>query len=122
MAASLARCFSARIILCSVLTDLEASREAQWSTAAFRDLLDLKRSKLELIARDASCCEIHVEVAAGSIIGGILSVAETARVTDLIVIHAHHSALRDYFRAGNAIRLARMAPCSVLIVRSEDGD
>lgn len=122
VAVSLARCFSAKITLCSILRDREVALEAQWSPIAFREMIKIKQAKLDLIARDASFSAIDVDVGVGSIIGGILHVAETSGSTDLIVIHSHHPALRDYFLSGNAVRIARMAPCSVLIVRPEEPD
>lgn len=119
VAVALARCFSAKLTLCSVLRDTEVALEAQWSPIAFRDLIETKRAKLDLIARDASCTAIDVEVEVGSVIGGILHMAEASCATDLIVIHSHHPAFRDYFLPGNAVRIARRAPCSVFIVRTE---
>jgi nucleotide-binding universal stress UspA family protein len=119
VAVSLARCFSARLTLCSVLGEEEVALEAQRSPIAFREMLDSKRAKLELIARDVSFERIDIEVGVGSVVGGILHLAEETSDADLIVIQSHHPALRDHFLAGTAIRVARKAACSVLVVRSE---
>ena len=45
VARSLAQCFSAHITLCTVLRDSEAAIAAQWSTIAYRELLETTQVK-----------------------------------------------------------------------------
>ena len=117
VAVELARCFSARLTLCSVVRDVEAEVEAEWSSIGYREMLDLTKVRLAELAAGIDGVAIDVAVGTGTIRGGII---ETARriAADLVVLASHVPAMKDRVWAGNAARVARRADCSVLIVRN----
>lgn len=118
IAMSLAQCFSAHVTLCSVLRDAEAASAAQWSAIAYREMLETMRARLRLVGSEACGGEFAVEIGMGTILEGILQAARTSSA-DLIVISSHRPGIKDHFISANAARVARRAPCSVLIVRDE---
>ena len=116
-ASSLAKCFSAKITICAVVSDFEAIKHGEWLPISVEQLMFDARARLEgLVAAASHDQSYDVEVAAGTIAGGILEIAERISA-DLIVLVSHEPAARDYLLAANAVRVARRAPCSVLIVR-----
>lgn len=115
-AQSLAKCFSARLTLCTVVSDLQAIERGEWLPISVEQLLFNARARLEGIAASIDHLECDIEIAAGAIAGGVLEVAERIGA-DLIVSGSHLPAKRDHVIAANAIRIARRAPCSVLIAR-----
>lgn len=116
-ASSLARCFDAKIAVCSVVSDVEAIKAGEWLPISFEQLLFDARTRLEgLVSNVEGGTNFGVEVAAGTISSGILEIAERISA-DLIVLASHQPASRDYLLAANAIRVARRASCSVLIAR-----
>ena len=117
VAAELARCFSARLTLCSVVRDVEAELEAEWSPIGYREMLDLTRVRLAELASGIDGVAVGVEVGTGTIRGGIIEVARRVGA-DLIVLASHVPGMKDRVWAGNAARVARRADCSVLIVRT----
>lgn len=116
-ATALARCFSARLTICSVVRDAEAAVEAQWSPIGYREMLDTTKVRLAEIATSAGDPAIDVEVGTGTISGGILDVARRVGA-DLIVLASHVPGVKDHIWAGTAARVAGRAECSVLVVRS----
>lgn len=120
-AAALARCNSARLTICSVVRDLKAALEAEWSPIGYREMLGLTKVRLAELASGVRGIAVDVEVGTGTICGGILDVAERIRA-DLIVVASHVPGVKDHIWAGNAARVARRAECSVLIVRSSGRD
>ena len=116
-ASSLAKCFSAKVTICSVVSDLKAIKDGEWLPISVEQLMFDARARLEgLVAAVDDDVSYHVEIAAGTIAGGILEIAERI-AADLIVLVSHQPAARDYLLAANAIRVARRATCSVLIAR-----
>ncbi|HEU4956211.1 MAG TPA: universal stress protein [Sphingomicrobium sp.] len=116
-ASSLAKCFSAKITVCSVVSDVEAIKHGEWLPISVEQLMFDARARLEgLAAATNDDVSYGVEVAAGTIAGGILEITERI-AADLIVLVSHQPAPRDYLLAANAVRVARRAPCSVLIAR-----
>ncbi|HET9399262.1 MAG TPA: universal stress protein [Sphingomicrobium sp.] len=119
-ASSLARCFGAKLTVCSVVVASEALIRGDWLPISVQQLLLDARSRLASLAAETDhgrACD--VEVAEGSVAGGVLDIA--ARIgADLIVLVSHRPAVRDYLLAANAIRVARRARCSVLIARHGD--
>ena len=116
-ASSIADCFSAKVTICSVVSDAEAIRHGQWLPISVEERMFDARARLEGIAASGALPGCHVDVASGTIAGGILRVAEHVRA-DLIILASHQPGVGDYLKAANAIRVARRAPCSVLIARS----
>ena len=116
-ASSLAKCFAAKITICSVVSDVEAIKHGEWLPISVEQLMFDARARLEGLVAAANDDESYgVEIAAGTIAGGILEIAERI-AADLIVLVSHKPAARDYLLAANAIRVARRALCSVLIAR-----
>ena len=117
-AAALARCFSARVTLCTVVRDAEAAVEAQWSAIGYREMVEVARVRLLELASGVAGLDVRVEVGTGTICRGILDLA--GRVgADLIVLASHEPGRMDYLLGANASRVARRAPCSVFVVRGE---
>lgn len=113
-------CFNAKVTICSVVSDLDAIKTGEWLPISFEQLLFDTKAQLEGLAASANGKHDYaVEVTAGSISRGILEIAERIGA-DLIMLVSHQPATRDYVLAANAIRVARRATCSVLIVRHED--
>lgn len=116
-ASLLAKCFAAKITICSVVSDVETIKHGEWLPISIEQALFDARARLEgLVAAADDDLSCGVEIAAGTIAGGILEIAERI-AADLIVLVSHQPAARDYLLAANAIRVARRAPCSVLIAR-----
>jgi universal stress protein F len=118
VACTLRRSFSARLTLCSVVRDMDAAVEAEWSAIGYRQMIDVAHARLSELASVAAEPNIDVDVGTGTICGGILDVAERARA-DLIVMASHMPNAKDHLLAANASRVVRRAPCSVLVVRGE---
>lgn len=118
VAARLARCFSARLTLCSVVRDVEAELKAEWSPIGYREMLELARVRLLELASTLPGLAANVEVGTGTVCRGVLAVAERVQA-DLIVLASHVPELKDYLLSANAARVARRAPCSVLVVRRQ---
>ena len=120
-ASALARCFSARLTLCTVVRDAEAAVEAQWSAIGYRDMIEQARTRLATIADEVPDLPVSVAVGPGTICNGILDLARS-HGADLIVLASHRPELKDHVISANAARVARRAACSVLIVRDgKDG-
>lgn len=118
LAAELARCFSARLTLCSVVRDIEAELQAEWSPIGYREMLERARVRLLELAATLSSLTVHVEVGTGTICRGVLEVADRVQA-DLIVLASHVPELKDYLLSANAAQVARRAACSVLVVRRQ---
>lgn len=116
-ALALARCFSARVTLATVVEDKVAALEAQWSSIGYRDLLSTARARLGTLADDLrEGLAVETRVGTGSICGGLLSLADEVEA-DLIVLASHRPAMKDWLIGANAARIVRHARCSVLVVR-----
>jgi nucleotide-binding universal stress UspA family protein len=116
-ACSIAGCFGAKIILCTVVSSAEAIMKGDWFPISVEELLFDARARLDGLAADVDE-KFHcgVEVASGTVARAILEIAER-RSVDLILLVPHPPRARDYLLAAKAIRVARRAPCSVLIAR-----
>ena len=116
-ATALAKCFEATMTICSVVSNSKVIMKGEWLPIGVEQLLFDARARLEgLIVEFDHGLDCDVEVAAGTISGGILEIAERIGA-DLIVLVSHLPAMRDHILAANAIRVARHARCSVLIAR-----
>jgi nucleotide-binding universal stress UspA family protein len=115
-AVALVRCFSARLTLCSVVRDETAAFEAEWSAIGYREMLDVAEARLATLASTIADLEVGIEVATGTIHGGILEAADRVGA-DLIVLSSHRPGIADYLLGANATRVVRHATCSVLVVR-----
>lgn len=121
VATSLAKCFGAKISICSVVSNVEAITAGEWLPISFEQRLFDARARLEgLAAKAEGGTEFGVEVAAGTISGGILEIAKRISA-DLIVLESHQPVSRNHIFAAQAIRVARRASCSVFIARHGRG-
>jgi nucleotide-binding universal stress UspA family protein len=117
VASSLAKCFPAKVTLCTVVSSAQAIERGEWLPISVEQLLFDAKARLEGVAASAAeepSCD--VEIAAGTIAGGVLEIAERMKA-DLILLVSHRPGPRDHLIAANAIRIARRASCSVLIAR-----
>ena len=112
---ALARFFSARLTLCSVVPDSKAMLETEWSAIGYREMCGVAEARLRSLADEADF-DIDCRVATGSVCGGIFDAAQWAGA-DLIVLASHKPEMKDYLLGANASRVVRRAPCSVLVVR-----
>lgn len=118
-AAALAKCFSSRVTICAVVRDADALARGEWLPISYQQLLVEAHSKVDAIAhRMGEAIVPNVEIGTGTICGGILDVAGRTSA-DLIILASHRPGAGDYVRLANAARVARRAPCSVLIVRAD---
>lgn len=121
-AAAIAKCFSSRVTICSVVRDADALARGEWLPISYEQLLFEAHSKLDSISSGLGKeLAPDIEVGTGTICSGILEVAERISA-DLIVLASHRPGVADYVHAANAARVARRAPCSVLIVRAAPPD
>jgi nucleotide-binding universal stress UspA family protein len=120
VASSLARCFAAKVTICTVVSTAKAVEHGEWLPISVEQLLFDAKARLEgFVAGSGKELRCDVQIGAGAIAGGVLAIAERIEA-DLILLVSHQPATRDYLVAANAIRIARRAPCSVLIARHND--
>jgi len=114
----LAHCCGARLILCTVAGTGGAGFEECWTTIAARGAVDQARVRLAALADTVRGVPVTVEVAGGPVASALV---ETARRTeaDLILISAHAPGLADLLFESDDVRVARRAPCSVLVMRAD---
>lgn len=117
-ALEIAGAHSARLTLCTVVTDSRAIQAgAQWSPISYQALMNNAAARLDMLAREfPSEIAIGLRVASGSVARGILDIAAEIDA-DLIVLASHRPAMKDWHIGANASRVVRHAPCSVFVVR-----
>lgn len=72
-ASSLANCFSAKITICSVVSEIESIKQGEWLPISVEEAMFDARARLEgLVASANGEARCGVEIAAGTIAGGIL--------------------------------------------------
>jgi nucleotide-binding universal stress UspA family protein len=107
----------ARLILATIVTDIGALIEAQWTVPGYDELVESARMRLAQIRADfPDAADADIEITSGTIWREITSIARRKGV-DLIVLASHRPEMKDYLIGANAVSVARHAPCSVLIVR-----
>lgn len=117
----LARCMEAEVTICSVVSDINSLRAGEWLPICVRQSLDEARARLNgLVAGADAERKWSVEVAAGTVSGGILEIAERM-AADLIVLVSDKPKTRDFLSGSKAVRVARRASCSVLVARPGRG-
>lgn len=118
-ARELAKAFSARVTVLTVLRDIEAiAQGVAYSLPGYRVLHDIADARLvSLVAEHIpDFASIETRVTSGTVYTGILDTARDID-SDLIVMASHRPGMKDYLLGGNAAKVARHAKCSVLIVR-----
>ena len=116
-ALALRKVSGARLILATILADIEELIEAAWTSTGYEDRVESARLKL-IAVRDEfpEAADAQVEIGCGNVWREIVGLARRREV-DLIVLASHRPALKDYLIGANAASVARHAPCSVMIVR-----
>ena len=116
-AISMVQANQARLTLCTVIPDVRAMMEAEWSAIAYRQMVDIARSRLDTLAKQfPGVADVQIEVGNGSVWRGIVEIASQAEA-DLIILASHRPAMKDYLLGANAVSVVRHAPCSVMVVR-----
>jgi universal stress protein F len=115
-AAELARQHGARLTIATVVSDRKATREAMWSPAAYREMVEVARARLGQLAEQFAIQPHDIVVGGGAIPGSILGLARDAEA-DLIVLASHRPGAKDYLIGANAAHVVRHATCSVFVVR-----
>ena len=86
----------ARLTLCTIIPDLRAMMEAEWSVVGYRLMLDNAQTQLAILAKQLSgITGIQIEVGTGSIWRSIVEVASQAKA-DLIILASHRPEMKDY--------------------------
>lgn len=118
-AVELARTFSARLHVLTVVREVEAILQAKSAPLGYELIVGDLENRVAALIRliDASDLDPNILVAhSASIYAEILGVAEEAGA-DLVVVGSHRPAMRDYLLGTNASRVVRHARCSVLVAR-----
>ncbi|MGS1015396.1 universal stress protein [Allosphingosinicella humi] len=116
-AIALAKANGAQLTITTVIPNVRAMVQAEWSIIAFQDMADTAHAQLgSIIGEFPDAPEVTTEVGCGSIWRGILEIAERVGA-DLIVLSSHRPAMKDYLIGANAVNVVRHAPCSVMVVR-----
>jgi universal stress protein F len=115
-AAELARQHGAKLTIGTVISKHKAAREALWSPAAYREMVELARVRLAQLAEQFAFQPHDVVVGGGAIADGILSLARDAEA-DLIVLASHRPGAKDFLIGANAAHVVRHAACSVFVMR-----
>ena len=114
---SMVQANQARLTLCTIIPDLRAMMEAEWSVVGYRLMVDIAQARLATLARQfPGVVGAQIEVGRGSIWRGIVEIASQAEA-DLIILASHRPAMKDYLLGTNAVSVVRHAPCSVMVVR-----
>lgn len=116
-AISLAKANGALLTVATVIPNVKAMVQAEWSVIAFQDMVETAHAQLgSIIGEFPEAADATTEVGSGSIWRGIIEIAKRAEA-DLIVLASHRPAMKDYLIGANAVNVVRHAPCSVLVVR-----
>lgn len=118
VAMALARLFSARLHVMTVVRDIDAMFEGRYLAGSYEQLIDEATRGLAALVAENIPGEIGAtsSVGQGFIYDEILRVAQTLQV-DLIVMASHRPEMKDYLLGANAARVVRHARCSVFVVR-----
>ena len=114
VAASLAKASEAGLTLGTILPHWVSARDADWSWDADRRLEDVARQRLRCLARQFDCPDCALMMAWGL---APWTVLEMAADCDLIVMAGRKPGLLDRLRSSPAVKVARMAQCSVMVIR-----
>jgi nucleotide-binding universal stress UspA family protein len=116
VAQDLTKSGDARLSLGTVISDWDATRNAQWSPIGLRRMIGEAERKLRKIAEAAGSEPHGVHATIGAVGAGIIEIAMQVEA-DLIVLASHKPGMRDHLIGANALHVVRHAPCSVFVVR-----
>jgi nucleotide-binding universal stress UspA family protein len=118
VAQAMARCFSGRLTLCSVLADQEAFASGAWWPLSYEDELAKRHAALDEIAsRMDGDVATSLEVGFGTISSGIADVAERVGA-DLVVLSSKQQQIANFLTSGIGQRTAAKTACSILLLRT----
>ena len=117
-AVELVKSFGGQLHAATVVRDIDAILQTQYSLLAYEKLIaDAERQLAALLSANVpSELKPRSIVGQGSIYAEILRIAQAVGA-DLIVMASHRPAMKDYLIGANAARVVRHAACSVLVVR-----
>ena len=118
VAVDLAKAFGGQLHVTTIVRDVDAMWQTQYSLSAYEKMIDEAAARLnaiidELVPQDL---KPHSTVGHGNVFGEILRIARDTG-TELIVMASHRPEMKDYLIGSNAARVVRHATCSVLVVR-----
>ena len=117
IAIEMARRDGAGLILATVVPDLRAMIEAEWSAIGYREMLDSARTRLRTLIDDyPGAADAETIVGSGSVWREILDIAERKKA-DLIVLSSHRPSAAGRLIGAHSLSVASHARCSVLLVR-----
>lgn len=118
VAMALARLFSARLHVMTVIREIDAMFAGRYFAGSYQQLMDETARRLAALVAQNIPGEIGAtsSVGHGNIYDEILRVAQSLQV-DLIVMASHRPEMKDYLLGANAARVVRHARCSVFVVR-----
>ncbi len=101
-----------------VLQDISAMEPGVvWGNITDDSRISNAESTLRIRLQDLDVGDVNIHIALGSPAREIVQIAETKHA-DLIVIPSHgHTGIRHFLLGSVAERVARLAPCPVLILR-----
>ncbi|PKQ01062.1 MAG: hypothetical protein CVT74_01155 [Alphaproteobacteria bacterium HGW-Alphaproteobacteria-13] len=114
VAISLAQASETRLTLATVLPHWISARDADWSWEADRRIEDVACQRLRSIAKQCGHEDCNLEAVWGSVPSTIAKLTESF---DLIVMAACKPSFIDHFRTSATLKAAKLARCSVMIVR-----
>ena len=95
-AISMVQANQARLTLCTIIPDVRAMIEAEWSAIGYRQMVDIARTRLATLAEQfPGIADAQIEVGSGSIWRGIVEIASQAKA-DLIILASHRPEMKDY--------------------------
>jgi nucleotide-binding universal stress UspA family protein len=117
--AEMARRFSARLHLLTVIRDVEAIWQLKAAPLGYDVVVAYLENRLGELIRRHGLVDLEPDILVrhgASIYDEILSAVEETGA-DLVVIGSHRPAMKDYLLGTNASRVVRHARCSVLVAR-----
>jgi nucleotide-binding universal stress UspA family protein len=118
-AVELARTFSARLHVLTVVREVEAILLSKSAPLGYDPIVSYLENRIAALIRQVNAYDLQPKVIVthgASIYAEILRVAEEAGA-DLVVVGSHRPAMKDYLLGTNASRVVRHARCSVLVAR-----
>ncbi len=118
-AVAIARAFSARLHVMTIVPDFGMSIVGSFFPASYEEkALKEADKRLHAFVKEVIPSDVAVQhiVAHGTIYEEILRFAKKSKI-DMIIMASHRPELQDYLLGPNAARVVRHASCSVTVVR-----
>ena len=120
VAVEMARNFSAKLTIATVVRDIESIFQSYFPPG-YTWMHEQVARELKGIVEEQIPADLkpNLEIGHGSIAREVVRIARDCQV-DLIVLAAHRPELKDYLLGTHAAAIVRHAPCSVFVVREQD--